>query len=66
MSLIYSALNEILCARWPITEKTVLLFETTLGVGAEHFYAILQFIGIVYRCGNKQCLALIFVMMNKS
>lgn len=31
----YSALNEILNARRPLTEKTALLFEAALGVNAE-------------------------------
>lgn len=31
----YSALNEILNARRPVTEKTALLFEAALGVNAE-------------------------------
>lgn len=31
----YSALNEIVNARRPITEKTALLFEAALGVNAE-------------------------------
>lgn len=35
MGLAYSALNEILNARRPITEKTALLFEAALGVNAE-------------------------------
>lgn len=35
MGIAYSALNEILNARRPITEKTALLFEAALGVNAE-------------------------------
>ncbi len=35
MGMAYSALNEILNARRPITEKTALLFEAALGVNAE-------------------------------
>lgn len=35
MGLAYSALNEILNARRPLTEKTALLFEAALGVNAE-------------------------------
>lgn len=35
MGLAYSALNEILNARRPLTEKTALLFEAALGVDAE-------------------------------
>lgn len=35
MGIAYSALNEILNARRPITEKTALLFEAALGVNVE-------------------------------
>ncbi len=35
MGIAYSALNEILNARRPITERTALLFEAALGVNAE-------------------------------
>ena len=35
MGIAYSALNEILNARRPITEKTALLFEAAIGVNAE-------------------------------
>ena len=35
MGIAYSALNEILNARRPITEKTALLFEAALGINAE-------------------------------
>lgn len=35
MGIAYSALNEILNARRPLTEKTALLFEAALGVNAE-------------------------------
>ena len=35
MGIAYSALNEILKARRPVTEKTALLFEAALGVNAE-------------------------------
>lgn len=35
MGIAYSALNEILNAHRPITEKTALLFEVALGVNAE-------------------------------
>lgn len=35
MGIAYSALNEILNARRPVTEKTALLFEAALGVNAE-------------------------------
>lgn len=35
MGLAYSALNEILNERRPLTEKTALLFEAALGVNAE-------------------------------
>lgn len=35
MGIAYSALNEILNAHRPITEKTALLFEAALGVNAE-------------------------------
>ncbi len=35
MGIAYSALNEILNARRPVTEKTALLFEAALGVDAE-------------------------------
>lgn len=34
MGIAYSALNEILNARRPVTEKTALLFEAALGVNA--------------------------------
>ena len=36
MGIAYSALNEILNERRPLTEKTALLFEDALGVNAEH------------------------------
>lgn len=35
MGIAYLALNEILNARRPLTEKTALLFEAALGVNAE-------------------------------
>lgn len=35
MGIAYSALNEILNERRPLTEKTALLFEAALGVDAE-------------------------------
>lgn len=35
MGIAYSALNKILNARRPVTEKTALLFEAALGVNAE-------------------------------
>lgn len=35
MGIAYSALNEILNGRRPISEKTALLFEAALGVNAE-------------------------------
>ena len=35
MGIAYSALNEILNAHRPVTEKTALLFEAALGVNAE-------------------------------
>ena len=35
MGIAYSALNEILNARRPVSEKTALLFEAALGVNAE-------------------------------
>ena len=35
MGIAYSALNEILNARRPVTEKTALLFEAALGVNAD-------------------------------
>ena len=35
MGIAYSALNEILNGRRPLTEKTALLFEAALGVDAE-------------------------------
>ena len=35
IGIAYSALNEILNARRPVTEKTALLFEAALGVNAE-------------------------------
>ena len=35
MGIAYSALNEILNARRPVTEKTALLFEAASGVDAE-------------------------------
>lgn len=35
MGIAYSALNEILNGRRPITEKTALLFEAALGINAE-------------------------------
>ena len=35
IGIAYSALNEILNARRPITEKTALLFEAALGINAE-------------------------------
>ena len=35
MGMTYSALNKILNARRPVTEKTALLFEAALGVNAE-------------------------------
>lgn len=35
MGFAYSVLNEILNARRPLTEKSALLFEAALGVGAE-------------------------------
>ena len=35
MGIAYSALNEILNERRPLTEKTALLFEAALGVSAE-------------------------------
>lgn len=35
MGIAYSAMNEILNARRPVTEKTALLFEAALGVNAE-------------------------------
>lgn len=35
MGIAYSALNEILNERRPLTEKTALLFEAALGVNAE-------------------------------
>ena len=35
MGIAYSALNKILNARRPVTEKTALLFEAVLGVNAE-------------------------------
>lgn len=35
MGIAYSALNEILNAKRPVTEKTALLFEAALGVNAE-------------------------------
>mgnify|MGYP001454263960 CR=1 FL=1 len=35
LAIAYSALNEILNARRPVTEKTALLFEAALGVNAE-------------------------------
>lgn len=35
MGIAYSALNEILNGRRPVTEKTALLFEAALGVNAE-------------------------------
>ena len=35
MGIAYSALNKILNARLPVTEKTALLFEAALGVNAE-------------------------------
>ncbi len=35
MGIAYSALNEILNGRRPVTEKTALLFEATLGINAE-------------------------------
>lgn len=35
MGLAYSALNEILNERRPLTEKTALLFEAALGINAE-------------------------------
>ena len=35
MDIAYSALNEILNAKRPVTEKTALLFEAALGVNAE-------------------------------
>lgn len=35
MGIAYSALNEILNAKRPLTEKTALLFEAALGVNAE-------------------------------
>lgn len=35
MGIAYSALNEILNARRPVTEKTALLFEAAFGVNAE-------------------------------
>ena len=35
MGIAYSALNEILNARRPVTEKTALLLEAALGVNAE-------------------------------
>ena len=35
MGIAYSALNEILNARRPVTEKTALLFEAALGINAE-------------------------------
>lgn len=38
MGIAYSALNEILNARRPVTEKTALLFEAALGVNAEPLF----------------------------
>ena len=35
MGIAYSALNEILNERRPLTEKTAMLFEAALGVNAE-------------------------------
>ena len=35
MGIGYSALNEILNARRPVTEKTAMMFEAALGVNAE-------------------------------
>lgn len=35
MGIAYSALNKILKARRPVTEKTALLFEAAIGVNAE-------------------------------
>ena len=35
MGIAYSALNKILNARRPVTEKTALLFEAALGVNAD-------------------------------
>ena len=35
MGIAYSALNKLLNARRPVTEKTALLFEAALGVNAE-------------------------------
>ena len=35
MGIAYSALNEILNAKRPVTKKTALLFEAALGVNAE-------------------------------
>ena len=35
MGIAYSALNKILNARRPVTEKTALLFEAALGINAE-------------------------------
>ena len=35
MGIAYSALNEILNERRPLTEKTALLFEAALGINAE-------------------------------
>lgn len=35
MGIAYSALNEILNGRHPVSEKTALLFEAALGVNAE-------------------------------
>lgn len=40
MGVPYSALNEILNGRRPLTEKTALLFEAVLGVDAEPLLAL--------------------------
>lgn len=40
MGIPYSALNEILNGRRPLTEKTALLFEAVLGVDAEPLLAL--------------------------
>lgn len=40
MGMPYSALNEILNGRRPLTEKTALLFEAILGVDAEPLLAL--------------------------
>ncbi len=42
VGIAYSALNKILNARRPVTEKTALLFEAALGVNAEHLLKMLM------------------------